>query len=113
MSETRAKGYLIAAILWCVILGILGAGYKFLVHPHLKKKVKEQTSSSSVYKDQLTVAVDSFSGYAILRSDHLRNQLRLQEIQLNIVDDKADYAERLKSLQKGTTQLGVFTIDSL
>ena len=69
MSEQRAKGCLIAAVVWCLILGSLGVAYKFWVHPHLSKKLKEATGSTSRYKDELVLAADSFSGYCVLRSD--------------------------------------------
>ena len=47
MSERSAKGFLVAAVLWCVILGVLAVAYKFLVHPSLSEKLKKATSSSS------------------------------------------------------------------
>ncbi len=113
MSERRAKGCLIAAIIWCIILALLGAAYKFWVHPHLSKKLKEATSSTSRYKDELVLAADSFSGYCILRSESFKQELRDRGIKLRVEDDKADYAARLDALRAGGVQLAAFTIDSL
>jgi outer membrane protein OmpA-like peptidoglycan-associated protein/ABC-type nitrate/sulfonate/bicarbonate transport system substrate-binding protein len=113
MSDSRSKGILLAAILWCVILGVLAVAYKFLVHPYFSEKLKGETSSASLYKDEIVVAADSFSGYAILRSDLVKQELKAKKIKLTIQDDKADYEARIKALQSGQAQMAVFTIDSL
>ena len=83
MSERRAKGFLLAAVLWCVILLVLGASYRFLVHPYLNAKLRGTTGSESLYKDEVVIAADSFSGYAILRSEHMRNELKGKNIKLD------------------------------
>jgi outer membrane protein OmpA-like peptidoglycan-associated protein/ABC-type nitrate/sulfonate/bicarbonate transport system substrate-binding protein len=113
MNEGRSKGCLIAAVIWCVILALLGAAYKFWVHPHLSKKLKEATGSTSRYKDELVLAADSFSGYCVLRSDAFKQELRDRGIKLSVQDDKADYAARLDALRSGKVELAAFTIDSL
>jgi ABC-type nitrate/sulfonate/bicarbonate transport system substrate-binding protein/outer membrane protein OmpA-like peptidoglycan-associated protein len=113
MSERRAKGCLFAAILWSIILVLLGAAYKFWVHPQLSRKLKEATSSSSRYRDEIVLAADSFSGYCVLRSEAFKQELRDRGIKVNVTDDKADYAARLEALRAGKTQLATFTIDSL
>ena len=113
MNERRAKGCLIAVVIWCVILGMLGVAYKFWVHPHLAKKLKEATGSTSRYKDELVLSADSFSGYCILRSDVFKKALSEQQIKLTVEDDKADSVARLEALRSGRVQFAVFTIDSL
>lgn len=113
MSEGRAKGLLVAAVIWCVILLVLGTAYKFLVHPYLSDKLKRATSAPSQDKDEIVVAADSFSGYAILRSELFKQDLRARQIKVTIQDDQADYLARLKALQEGKVQLAVFTVDSL
>ena len=113
MNEGRAKGCLIAAIIWCIILALLGGAYKFWVHPHLSKKLKDVTGSASRYKDELVLAADSFSGYCVLRSEAFKQDLRDRQIKLSVQDDKADYAARLEALRSGNVQLATFTIDSL
>ena len=112
MSQKRAKGCLVASVLWCIILIVLAVAYRFLVHPLLTEKLTEETGSSSQYQDEIRVTADSFSGYAILRSDEVRESLRKEGIKLTVHDDQADYAARLKSLKNGDTDLAVFTIDS-
>ena len=113
MSERKAKGCLAAALVWCVILVFLAVGYRFLVHPYFKSQLEGDTGSQSQYRDEIVLTADSFSGYAILRSDPLRQALRAQKIKLTVRDDQADYAARLRSLREGETDLAVFTIDTL
>lgn len=113
MTERRAKGCLVAALIWCVILLLLGGAYRFLVHPHLKQKLAGQTGGTSQYTDELVLAADSFSGYAVLRSDALKQQLKGAGIRLTVQDDRGDVHARLKALQDGQAQLAVFTVDSL
>ncbi len=113
MNESRAKGCLLAAAVWCVILGLLAVAYKFLIHPYFSEKLKGETGSASQYKEEIVAAADSFSGYAILRSEALKQDLKARQIKLTVRDDKADYAARLKALQSGEVQLAVFTLDSL
>ena len=76
MSEKRAKGCLVAAVIWCFILLVLAIAYKFLVHPYLSNKLEEDTSSTSQYSTEIIIAADSFSGYSILRSDSVVHALR-------------------------------------
>ena len=113
MSERRAKGCILAAVIWCVILGALAVAYRYMVHPYFSAKLKTETSSASQYRNEIVVAADSFSGYAILRSELVKEELKAKGIKLVFQDDKADYEARLKGLQDGKTQLAVFTIDSL
>src|SRR6185369_13251703 len=113
MNEQKSKGCLIAAALWCLIALVLGAAYKFFVHPHLAGKLKEATGSASQYKNEIRVGADSFSGYCILRSDSFKQELKAQQIKVTVQDDKADSDARLQSLRDGKTQFAVFTIDSL
>lgn len=113
MNEGRAKGCLIAAVIWCLILGALAVAYRLWVHPRLTRQLHAVTSSNSHYKNELVLAADSFSGYCIFRSDAFKQELRDRQIKLNVTDDKADYAARLQALRSGQAQLAVFTIDSL
>jgi ABC-type nitrate/sulfonate/bicarbonate transport system substrate-binding protein/outer membrane protein OmpA-like peptidoglycan-associated protein len=112
-SDRRAKGCLIAAFLWIVILGVLAAGWRMLVQPRLSDRLARETGSASMYQDEITVAADSFSGYAILRSELVRSDLKARKIKLALVDDKADYAARVDALRQGKVQMAAFTIDSL
>lgn len=59
------------------------------------------------------MALDSFSGYAVLRSPELTRELRGVSTKLTLSDDGADYAKRIRALDAGTVDLAVFTVDSL
>ena len=112
ISERKSNGCLIATVAWCFIFFILAVAYKFLVHPYFTNKLTEDTGSSSRYEHEINIAADSFSGYAVLRSPFLVKWLSDKQIKLNVIDDGADYSDRLKGLEERKTQLAVFTIDS-
>ena len=112
-SATRAKGCLIAAVIWLVILGVLAVAYRFLVHPHLAQKLNSATGSASQYKQEIAIGLDSFSGYALLRSDDFRDELKTQGYRINLHDDKGDVSARLEALRAGRLQLAAVTVDSL
>ena len=109
-----SKGKLLAvSLVWLAIVGAVAASYRLLIHPRFRDRLRSDTGSASQYDHDLKVAVDSFSGYAILRSPRLKDELAKKRIRLNLVDDGADYLERIKALRAGKVQLAVFTIDAL
>jgi outer membrane protein OmpA-like peptidoglycan-associated protein len=112
MSDQKTKGILVAAVMWVLIIGILAVAAKYLILPYFKKDLLDDTGSESAYKHTLAVAVDSFSGYAVLRSPVMKKELKSQGIRLAITDDAADYDGRIKALSKRDVQMAVFTIDS-
>jgi len=113
MSEKgNVKGKLLAAIIWIVLLGILAVATKYFILPYFKEKLEDRTGSESLYKAEIKVAADSFSGYCILRSSEMKNDLKSQGIKLSIQDDQADYGGRIKALEKKKLQMAVFTVDS-
>jgi ABC-type nitrate/sulfonate/bicarbonate transport system substrate-binding protein/outer membrane protein OmpA-like peptidoglycan-associated protein len=113
MSEKQSKRILIVAVVWLVIIGGLAVAYKQFLHPYFSSELENETGSNSRYKYDITVTVDSFSGYAVLRSETFANDLKKQGIRLNITDDGADYAARIRALEDGDTDFAVFTVDSL
>ena len=112
MSKKNSKGCLVATLLWCVILVILAVAYKFLVHPYFSQKLTEETGSSSRYEHEVTLAADSFSGYAVLRSSQMRQWLSDKQIKWQVKDDGANYEKRISQLKSQKVQMAVFTIDS-
>jgi outer membrane protein OmpA-like peptidoglycan-associated protein/ABC-type nitrate/sulfonate/bicarbonate transport system substrate-binding protein len=113
VSERSAKRILTAAFLWILIFVAIGALYKFIVHPRLKERTQEATSSASRYNTEIALAADSFSGYSVFRSDEMRDLLAAEGIRLEVRDDGADYNARLQALQDGDVEFAVFTVDSL
>jgi ABC-type nitrate/sulfonate/bicarbonate transport system substrate-binding protein/outer membrane protein OmpA-like peptidoglycan-associated protein len=111
-TETQAKK---VAILFGAIIGLAllaGAAYKWAYLPWSEGKELSATGSESQYKNHVRLAADSFAGYAILRSDEMKNPLKRQGTRLEIKDDGADYAKRLEALKNGDADMAVFTIDS-
>lgn len=111
-QESKAKKIFVAALVWCVILGVVAGAYRFVIQPFFADRLETDTGSDSQYKHNVNVAVDSFSGYSILRSPVLRDELKRQGIRLRFDDDGADYVGRMKALRDGKADMAVFTIDS-
>lgn len=117
MAEERSKtGVLIAVITWLLIGTALAVAAKKWLIPAFKEKNRQQitgqTGSEGKYRTGIRIAADAFSGYSILRSKEMSERLQAQSIKMTIVDDKADYADRIRKLQSGDVQMAVFTIDS-
>ena len=127
-----SKGKLVAVcIVWLLILGVGVLAWRLLFVPNREaatlrdNKAKQEqldqgrldtlkgSSSLSRYHNEIDFHIDSFSGYAIIRSEEFKNQLAGRRIRLNLHDDAADYAARIRALQSGEAQLAVFTIDAL
>ena len=116
---SNAKIFLVCLVwLFVLLLGVLT--YKWLYVPAQEQKqaeeenaVVEATSGKSNYKHRVRLGLDGFSGYAVLRSSPFQQQLRSRSIKLEVVDDSADYAQRLEALQRGELQMAAFPIDAL
>jgi len=111
-QERRAKGILVAVVIWCLIVLLAAASYKFVIQPYFSGRLEDKTRSKSQYDYSVAVALDSFSGYSILRSPVLQDELKAKKIRLDFQDDGADYRGRIKALRSGKAQMAVFTIDS-
>ena len=95
------------------VLLVIGLGaYHFLVSPLLHSELVDATGADAQYKMVAKIANDNFSGYAPLRSDDVRADLKAQGIKLEFTDDGADYAKRVAALKSGEANLAVFTIDT-
>lgn len=113
MNENKGKRLLVVVLIYIFLITLGGLSWKFIFLPRRQKKIIEETGSASQYKHTLTLALDSFSGYAILRSPEFHKDLKTQGVKLQIKDDQADYKARIKALRNGEIQLAVFTVDSL
>lgn len=114
----------IAAIVWLILIGSAVAVWRLWMQPQIDKAEKqkqeeidrqkeENTKGSSQYDHNLKLALDGFSGYAVLRSDEFAERLRQKRIRLEMVDDNANYSERLEALATGKVQFAAFPLDSL
>ncbi len=116
---SKAKIFL-ASMVWLAILLIGVLIYRLWFVPSVEKQqaqaqqeVLDATSGDSKYSHKLKLGLDSFSGYAILRSAQFNQELRNQGIKLETVDDNANYEQRLAALASGDLQLAAFPIDAL
>lgn len=121
MNQTRI---VLVAFIWLFLLGIGVAVWKFLLQPQRQAESERQraeqeqhqievTEGTSRYRYDLALGLDSFSGYAILRSDQFRQRLASREIRIELKDDAADYPQRLDALESGQIQIAAFPIDAL
>ncbi|MEM8678678.1 MAG: phosphate ABC transporter substrate-binding/OmpA family protein [Planctomycetota bacterium] len=109
-----SKGKLFAVcVLWLMIAAALAVTYRYLVYPRQRDQRLSETSSESHYQHTVTIALDSFSGYAILRSQEFKEQLSQKRIRLELVDDGANYSQRIKALDRGRVDMAAFTVDAL
>ncbi len=111
-SERSALRNLVAAVVVLVLIGILGAAFKFLVLPKIKAHLTAATSAGQSYTSTLTVCGDSFAGYAVLRSAQMKRELGSEGIRLAWKDDAADYMARAKALRDGECDMAVNTVDA-
>ncbi len=116
---SKAK-ILAVAIVWLVLLG-LGVGvWRLVFAPVVERsqaereaEARQRGGSESLYRSHVNLALDGFSGYAVLRSPEFAEELRKAGIRLKITDDGADYPARLEALRRGDVDMAVFTIDAL
>ena len=113
MSEGNGSKGCIVAVVWLVLLAILGGAVWFFYTKPKDEQLNQATGSSSQYTHEITIAADLFSGYAVLRSAQMRDHLKSDGIRLTMVDDGADYGARLEALEDGDVQMAVYSIDSL
>jgi outer membrane protein OmpA-like peptidoglycan-associated protein/ABC-type nitrate/sulfonate/bicarbonate transport system substrate-binding protein len=123
---SKAKIFLVSVV-WLILLTIGVLLYRMVVVPTVAKQeadqakqvaeqqaqILEETSGNSAYKHRLKLGLDGFSGYAVLRSAGMEQQLRSQQIKIEWIDDGADYNQRLQGLSSGELQMAVFPIDAL
>jgi len=112
------------AFVWLMLLGIGVAIWKLWLSPkqkaaadqavaEQKEKIINNTADESFFKNKVSIGLDSFSGYAVLRSPRFIEECSSSSLKVNLVEDTADYNQRLKKLQTGELNMAVFTIDAL
>ena len=132
MSKGRI---LLVCLIWVALIGAGAVAWKTLVAPAREEAVVREltaeqraaeeaearrraeleaaTRDPSRYDATVTLALDGFSGYAVLRSDAFRRELADRGVRLRLKDDGADYAARLEGLADGTAPVAAFTVDAL
>ncbi|MEN0110212.1 MAG: hypothetical protein AAF805_05775, partial [Planctomycetota bacterium] len=116
---SKAK-LLAVALVWLVLIGVGVLAWRLVFAPVVERAAEEQAAeqrrrggSDSRFDRTLTLRLDGFSGYAVLRSDPFKDTLAKGGVGLRLVDDGADYPARLAALKSGEADLAVFTIDAL
>jgi len=121
--NTKAR-ILLMAVIWICILGVAVVAWKYWFAPRQEQIAEEQaeqehqevldkTSAQSRYTHEVVFNLDPFSGYAGFRSRDFKSECAQHGIKLTLVDDGANYADRLKAMADGECQMAVFTIDAL
>jgi outer membrane protein OmpA-like peptidoglycan-associated protein len=82
-------------------------------HKALTEKLKSIDDRKKARLPRIRLALDSFSGYCVLRSKAFHDRVVEKRHILHLMDDGADYEKRIKELEKGEVQLAVFTLDAL
>ncbi|MCG2712969.1 MAG: phosphate ABC transporter substrate-binding/OmpA family protein [Candidatus Omnitrophica bacterium] len=114
MGKSDSVRWIGVLIVWGIVFSLVGAiVFKSIIKPGHNRQIEALTSGKSRYDHEITINLDSFSGYSILRSEAFKEELNAARIRLNIKDDNADYGQRIKELEAGKCQFAVFTVDSL
>jgi outer membrane protein OmpA-like peptidoglycan-associated protein/ABC-type nitrate/sulfonate/bicarbonate transport system substrate-binding protein len=119
----RSK-FLLASFVWLLLLGLGVVAWKWVFQPQRQEaEVRDQrqreqrqmeaTQGTSRYRHEISIGLDSFSGYAVLRSEAFQQSLADSGIRLSVTDDGADYARRMDRLESGEIQFAAFPIDAL
>ncbi len=110
-KSANIRNIAVAGILMALFL-VVGVAFRFLIFPLFQDELVTATGSDSRYDHEITLRADSFSGYAALRSEGFHKELAGRGIKVDVVDDAADYAGRMKALKNGKADMAVFTIDA-
>ena len=96
-----------------MLLGIVGfAVYTFFIKKEEGRKITYSTSDAGNLKGEYAIALDSWVGYFPLRSPVFGKLMRDAGYRIKIIDDNADYSDRMKMLKKGKVDFAVCTVDS-
>lgn len=99
-------------VITLVIVGILVIlGYRF-TWPYIQENYDLATTDAGEAQTKIRIGMDNWVGYFPLCSPEMKRRLRSRSIQLQCIDDQADYAERFRKLKKGELEFSVATIDS-
>lgn len=102
----------IVGALLVVIIVVIGAVGVKLMLPYFEESRQRATTDATKTKGKITIALDNWVGYFILRSPEMESAMRRSGYVLICEDDQADYAQRMKRLQKGDIDFAVATVDS-
>lgn len=105
-------GRRVAGALILLVLGAIAILGVWILLPRLQDFRQLTTSDAGRTRGKVTVALDNWIGYFILRSPEMKSLMRRAGWTLVIQDDQADYAGRMKRLKEGKIDFAVVTVDS-
>ncbi|MEW6136938.1 MAG: phosphate ABC transporter substrate-binding/OmpA family protein [Thermodesulfobacteriota bacterium] len=95
-----------------LVLGAISIVSVWILLPRLQEFRQRSTSDAGRMRGKITLALDNWIGYFILRSPEMKNLMRRAGLSLMIEDDRADYQTRMKRLKAGELDFAVATVDS-
>lgn len=95
-----------------LVLGIAAIAGTWYLLPYFQDVKQRATSDAGRTKGKITVALDNWIGYFVLRSPELKKLMRRSGWMLVTEDDGADYSQRMQRLEDGEIDFVVATVDS-
>jgi outer membrane protein OmpA-like peptidoglycan-associated protein len=102
---------LVGALLIIIVVVVGAVGVK-LILPYFESSRQKATTDATKTKGKITVALDNWVGYFILRSPEMESAMRRAGYILVCEDDQADYGKRMDRLKAGDIDFAVATVDS-
>jgi len=99
-------------LIMIILVSIAGITVFKLLSPSLEESRTRQTSDAKDIKGTVRIALDSWIGYYFLRSPVFKRLMREAKYNVKIIDDDANYAQRMKCLRSGEIDIAVATVDS-
>ena len=111
LEDTKSKSVVVILTLFVGVIAIILAVLKYGGYFDAMKssKISSLTNTSKI-EDRINFAYDGYLGYAILDSKKMKTSLENKEIELHLIDDKGDYASRVKKLSLGDVNMAVMPI---
>ncbi len=96
-----------------ILVAVIGGGiYLFFQQRAAVKDITFSTSDARGLKGEISIALDSWIGYYYFKSPVFGTMMRDEGYRIKVVDDKADYPERMKMLKDGEVDFAVCTVDA-
>jgi len=108
----RGTAFFIVAVVVVAVAIFASARVIGYIKARQQKEVAERSSDAPALTEQVRVALDGWTGYAVLRSPQFRRYMEAEGIGLTVTDDSADYPARMTKLAAGEYDIVVATLDS-
>jgi outer membrane protein OmpA-like peptidoglycan-associated protein/ABC-type taurine transport system substrate-binding protein len=95
-----------------VVISAMASVPLYFMKENQKTELVKSSSDAERYDHHLKVNTDSWKGYKVICGNVIKNMLRQKRIRLECVDDKANYADRMKAIKNGDSQFAVLEVGS-